>query len=118
MAAARNKGRNADAGTSSAAGDASTDSPAGATLPELIVNPRTPVTTGVPRWRQIEILKERRALREQLDDFDNELDLDEEVFGFDAETDRYFRGSGEEDEEELDEAAGDEDPDDEEFYDD
>jgi len=54
---------------------------------------------GVPRWRQIEILKERRALRELLDDFEEDFDLDEEVFGFDEDDDTYFRSSdeGEED---------------------
>jgi hypothetical protein len=58
---------------------------------------------GVPRWRQIEIMRERRALKALLDDFgDDDLELDDDIFGSDAEREAYYRAvseAGEEEEE-------------------
>jgi len=57
---------------------------------------------GVPRWRQIEIMRERRALKALLDDFgdDDLLDLEDDVFGSPEEREAYYRAVGEEAEEE------------------
>lgn len=57
---------------------------------------------GVPRWRQIEIMRERRALKALLDDFgDDDLELDDDIFGSEAEREAYYRAVSEaEDEEE------------------
>ena len=47
---------------------------------------------GVPRWRQIEIMRERQALKAMLDDFgDEELQLDEDIFGSERERQVYYR---------------------------
>ena len=57
---------------------------------------------GVPRWRQIEIMRERRALKALLDDFgDDELEIEDDIFGSKAEREAYYRAVSEaEDEEE------------------
>lgn len=71
---------------------------------------------GIPRWRQIEIMKERRELREMLDDIDIEdPDWDAEIFGSEQERMAYYKAAGEADEEEEDELPPD---DDDEIYDD
>lgn len=55
---------------------------------------------GTPRWRQIEIMQERRALRDMLDDFgDEDVEIDDEIFGFEKEHEDYFRGATDEDDE-------------------
>jgi hypothetical protein len=52
-----------------------------------------------PRWRQIEIMRERKALQEMLDDFgDHDISIDEEIFGFGVNQDVYFRSVAEDDE--------------------
>lgn len=57
---------------------------------------------GVPRWRQIEIMRERRALKALLDDFgdDDLMDLEDDVFGSPEEREAYYRAVGEAEEEE------------------
>jgi len=60
----------------------------------------------VPRWRQIEIMRERAELRKALDDIDfEEDDYEEEVFGSEEENESlYFHGDAPPEEEvELDE---------------
>ncbi len=53
-----------------------------------------------PRWRQIEIMRERQALRDMLDDFGgDEFDLDEEVFGVDGQDMTWFKAISEEEDE-------------------
>ncbi|KAA9132458.1 hypothetical protein F3N42_04300 [Marinihelvus fidelis] len=45
-----------------------------------------------PRWRQIEIMRERQALRDMLDDFggdDFDFDFDGEVFGAEEDEELY-----------------------------
>lgn len=71
---------------------------------------------GIPRWRQIEIMRERRELREMLDDIDIEdPDWDAEIFGSEQERMAYYTAAGEADEEEEEELPQD---DDDEIYDD
>ena len=73
-------------------------------------------THKIPRWRQIEIMKERRELREMLDDIDIEdPDWDEEIFGSEAERQAYYQAAGVLEEEEEDDFV---DDDDDEVYDD
>ena len=46
----------------------------------------------IPRWRKIEIMKERAALREALGDDELDLDaLEEEVFGTEEENESLYR---------------------------
>ena len=66
----------------------------------------------IPRWRKIEIMKERAALREALGD--DELDLEAleiEVFGTDEENESLYRHG-------IDEEEDEEDFDDDDFEDD
>lgn len=68
----------------------------------------------VPRWRQIEIMRERKALQELLDDFgDHDFALEDEIFGFGANQDVYFRSAAEEDDEVAPPLDEDDFPDDE-----
>jgi len=70
-------------------------------------------TNGEPRWRQIEIMRERRALKELLDDIDaDDLEYEEEVFGSEEEREAYYRAVGEELEEDEEEPLDLEDEDD------
>lgn len=73
--------------------------------------------SNVPRWRQIEIMKERRALREWLGE-DDDLDLDEDIFGDEDARKGYFQPAGAEEEEpDIDMDDDDVDPlDDDDFY--
>ena len=46
---------------------------------------------GIPRWRKIEIMQERAALREALGDDEMDLDaLEDEVFGTDEENESFY----------------------------
>jgi hypothetical protein len=83
-----------------------------------------PAGSGVPRWRQIEVMHERAQLRKMLDDLDMDFDeLEMEVFGSEAEHDLLYRHIGDEEDtdedEELDETdeGDDEDFEDDEFED-
>ena len=78
--------------------------------------------SGVPRWRQIEVMHERAQLRRMLDDLDMDFDeLEMEVFGSEAEHDLLYRHIGDEEDEDEDGdeelVAGDEE-DEEDFEDD
>jgi hypothetical protein len=91
-----------------AAADERTDDPAGgATRP--VHHHET------PRWRKIEILRERRALRDLLDDLgDDDVELDDEIFGFSEDEDAYFRVASDEDDapgDDLDDGEFDDDED-------
>jgi hypothetical protein len=72
----------------------------------------------IPRWRQIEIMRERAQLREALGDLDDEFgeldELEREVFGSESENETLYRHGEEDSEEEL-EFDDDETLDDEEF---
>ncbi|NNE06603.1 MAG: hypothetical protein HKN15_12855 [Xanthomonadales bacterium] len=74
----------------------------------------------IPRWRKIEIIKERAALREALGE--DELDLEAleiEVFGSEEENQALYRHDSSEDEEEIEfEDDGYEDDDFEDFEED
>jgi hypothetical protein len=65
---------------------------------------RSKADNGVPRWRQIEIMRERRALKALLDDFgdDDLMDLENDVFGSEEEREAYYRSVGVLEEEEED----------------
>jgi hypothetical protein len=67
----------------------------------------------IPRWRRIEIMREKAQLKEALGDIDGELDdFDEEVFGSDEEYMSFHEHSDNPEEELLDfdeEAIPDED---------
>jgi len=59
---------------------------------------------GIPRWRKIEIMRERAQLREALggvDLFDDFDDFEEEVFGSEEEYDVFYRHSDEDEEVEV-----------------
>lgn len=59
---------------------------------------------GIPRWRKIEIMRERAQLREALggvDLFDDFDDFEEEVFGSEEEYEVFYRHSDDADEEEI-----------------
>ena len=74
--------------------------------------------SGVPRWRQIEVMHERAQLRRALDDLVMDFDeLEMEVFGSDAEHDLLYRhlGDDEEEDEEIEEDIEDDDFEDEDF---
>ncbi len=81
----------------------------------------------VPRWRQIEIMRERAQLRKELADLDDDLDemdeLEEEVFGSESENEELYQHGepGDEDvdfdDEDLDEDDLDDDLDTEDFED-
>jgi hypothetical protein len=65
-------------------------------------------THAVPRWRQIEILRERRALQEALDEFgDLDVELSDDIFGGGPEDPAWFRVPGEADDESDDADPGD-----------
>lgn len=52
-----------------------------------------------PRWRQIEIMRERQALRDMLDDFGgDDIELDDEVFGVDGQDMTWFKAISEDEE--------------------
>jgi hypothetical protein len=58
---------------------------------------------GIPRWRKIEIMRERAQLREALggvDLFDEFDDFEEEVFGSDEEYEVLYRHSDDDEEDE------------------
>lgn len=72
----------------------------------------------VPRWRQIEIMRERKALQELLDDFgDHDIAFEDEIFGFGADQEVYFRSAAEEDDD-VEAALDDDDFPEDEFEDD
>lgn len=59
---------------------------------------------GIPRWRKIEIMRERAQLREALggvDLFDEFDDFEEEVFGSEEEYEVFYRHSDGDEEEEV-----------------
>lgn len=59
---------------------------------------------GIPRWRKIEIMRERAQLREALggvDLFDDFDDFEEEVFGSEEEYEVFYRHGDEEEDEEI-----------------
>ena len=85
------------------------------------VNSESPGSENIPRWRKIEIMKERAALREALGEDELDLEaLEMEVFGSEEENQSLYRHDGSEaDEEEIEfEDDGFEDDDFEEFDDD
>jgi len=46
---------------------------------------------GIPRWRQIEIMREKRELRQMLAEIgDEDIDIDEEIFGVDENPDEII----------------------------
>jgi hypothetical protein len=76
-----------------------------------------PDAPSIPRWRQIEIMHERAQLRKMLDELDIDFDeLEDEVFGSEAEHDVFYRHGDEADEDEDDIDLDDDD--DDEFEDD
>jgi len=59
---------------------------------------------GIPRWRKIEIMRERAQLREALggvDLFDDFDEFEEEVFGSEEEYEVFYRHSDDADEDEI-----------------
>lgn len=65
-------------------------------------NPQSP--ENIPRWRKIEIMRERAALREALGEDELDLEaLEMEVFGSDEENQKLYKhgDSGEEEDEEV-----------------
>jgi hypothetical protein len=74
----------------------------------------------MPRWRQIEIMRERAQLREALGDLDGEFDeldeLEREVFGSESEHDLLYQHGVTDIEEDI-EIDDDDDMDDEDFED-
>jgi hypothetical protein len=89
------------------AGGSNTDPPPRSSIASDIAG-----RSAVPRWRQIEILNERRALQEALDDFgDLDVELGEDVFGNAAGDASWFRSADDAEEETDDEAVGSDDED-------
>lgn len=67
-------------------------------------------TENISRWRKIEIMRERAALREALGEDESDLDaLDVEVFGTEEENSRLYRHDDSDDEDDEDDDDGSED---------
>jgi hypothetical protein len=75
----------------------------------------------IPRWRQIEIMRERAQLREALGDLDDDFDeldeLEREVFGSESENDVFYHHGMTDIDEDLELDDEDEDMDDDDFED-
>lgn len=60
---------------------------------------------GIPRWRQIEIMREKRELRQLLAEIgDEDIDIDEEIFGAEEGSDEYIELIDDEPEEDDDDS--------------